>query len=74
MVSFIWSIDEDGPTITEYALKYCRINFRDQDLFFNFKSSHKSVQVLYPTPDQSKSGSASHMTRSDNHRRHSVFI
>ena len=33
-----------------------------------------SVQVLYYTLDQSKSGSACHMTRSANHRRHSVVI
>ena len=33
-----------------------------------------SVQVLYSTPDQSKSGSACHMTRSANHRRLSVVI
>ena len=32
------------------------------------------VYVQYSTPDQSKSGSACHMTRSANHRRHSVVI
>ena len=32
------------------------------------------VQVLYSTPDQSKGGSACHMTESANHRRHSVVI
>ena len=43
------------------------------------KNSHKKlsntwVQALYSTPDQSKSGSACHMTRSSNHRLHSVVI
>ena len=32
------------------------------------------VQVLYSIPDQSKGGSDCHMTRSANHRRHSVVI
>ena len=32
------------------------------------------IQVLYSTPEQSKSGSACHMTRSANDRRHSVVI
>ena len=32
------------------------------------------VQVLYFAPDQSKSGSACHMTRSANYRRHTVVI
>ena len=35
------------------------------------RAMENSVQVLYSTPDQSKSGSACHMTRSANHRRHS---
>ena len=33
-----------------------------------------SVQVLYSTLYQLKSGSACHMTRSADHRRHSVVI
>ena len=33
-----------------------------------------SVQVLYSNPDQSKSGSACHMTRSANHRRHILAV
>ena len=32
------------------------------------------AQVLYSTPDQSKSGSAYEMTRLANHRRHPVVI
>ena len=40
----------------------------------NMTSIDVWIQVLYSIPDQSKSGSACHMTRSANHRRHSVLI
>ena len=62
-------ISEDPCTVVIYT--YVPVAY--SAYFLSFGREY-SVQVLYSTPDQSESGSACRMTRSANHRRHSVVI
>ena len=58
------------PEIIPNNVFFCYI---DTNLFI-FEKNLDEFQILYPTLDQSKSGSACHMTRSAIHRFHSVVI
>ena len=52
------------------------INLPMQDIFKKITIKYLLdllVQVLHPTPDQSNTGSACHMTRSANHCCHSTY-
>ena len=68
------SIKPKTPPFSEYVTSKNLDIVVVTETWLKHDETQSTVQVLYSTPDQSKSGSACHMTRSANRLRHSVII